>query len=234
MGKFSLAIALLAVSAVANAVPVVVVVHNQTSSGGTVSTLITDGSHVTGISPPSDATFDWDGTTLTSTGLYTAVSSLGSSPFSSVILSDELVDLAIDTSTGTASATSYTCVEGTFLAAVGGNGCGDYSLGPNFVDESTLTYSGTDVTLVLGGDDGPFEGATAPEPRSIAAYDFGTVEITGVDGLTPGDLVIIGNGIPVGTPGGTAITFQVVPVPAAVWLFGSALGLLGWVRRRAA
>jgi len=23
-----------------------------------------------------------------------------------------------------------------------------------------------------------------------------------------------------------------VPVPAAVWLFGSALGLLGWVRRR--
>ena len=30
------------------------------------------------------------------------------------------------------------------------------------------------------------------------------------------------------------ISFSVVPVPAAVWLFGSALGLLGWVRRRAA
>ena len=27
---------------------------------------------------------------------------------------------------------------------------------------------------------------------------------------------------------------QVVPVPAAVWLFGSALGLLGWARRRSA
>jgi len=29
-------------------------------------------------------------------------------------------------------------------------------------------------------------------------------------------------------------TTEVVPVPAAVWLFGSALGLLGWMRRRAA
>lgn len=29
-------------------------------------------------------------------------------------------------------------------------------------------------------------------------------------------------------------TATLVPVPAAVWLFGSALGLLGWVRRKAA
>jgi len=28
------------------------------------------------------------------------------------------------------------------------------------------------------------------------------------------------------------LTYQVVPVPAAAWLFGSAIGLLGWVRRR--
>jgi hypothetical protein len=30
-----------------------------------------------------------------------------------------------------------------------------------------------------------------------------------------------------------AVQGGVVPVPAAVWLFGSALGLLGWIRRRA-
>ncbi len=29
------------------------------------------------------------------------------------------------------------------------------------------------------------------------------------------------------------LVYQVVPVPAAVWLFGSALGLLGWVKRKA-
>ena len=31
---------------------------------------------------------------------------------------------------------------------------------------------------------------------------------------------------------GVGITVNPVPVPAAVWLFGSALGLLGWMRRR--
>jgi len=43
------------------------------------------------------------------------------------------------------------------------------------------------------------------------------------------------------TPSGGAIflddaslTVTPIPVPAAVWLFGSALGLLGWMRRRAA
>lgn len=44
-----------------------------------------------------------------------------------------------------------------------------------------------------------------------------------------------------GGPGGTPevlfltadnLTVRVVPIPAAVWLFGSALGLLGWLRRR--
>lgn len=29
------------------------------------------------------------------------------------------------------------------------------------------------------------------------------------------------------------LTYDVVPVPAAAWLFGSAIGLMGWLRRRA-
>ena len=32
--------------------------------------------------------------------------------------------------------------------------------------------------------------------------------------------------------GGVALEVSVIPVPAAVWLFGSALGALGWVKRR--
>lgn len=32
----------------------------------------------------------------------------------------------------------------------------------------------------------------------------------------------------------SAIEVQIVPIPAAFWLFGSALGLVGWMRRKAA
>lgn len=36
------------------------------------------------------------------------------------------------------------------------------------------------------------------------------------------------------TPGGSESIGGVVPIPGAVWLFGSALGVLGWLRRRSA
>lgn len=39
-------------------------------------------------------------------------------------------------------------------------------------------------------------------------------------------------GLPPGPPNNIPPPFTVIPVPAAVWLFGSALGLLCWVRRR--
>ena len=32
--------------------------------------------------------------------------------------------------------------------------------------------------------------------------------------------------------GGDVLSIAVIPIPPAVWLFGSALGLLGWLRRR--
>lgn len=237
MKKVILALALFAASAAANAITVTLLTHNQTAGSGTISTLITDGSHIQG-QPASTAIFDWDGSTLTSTGLYSAVSSLGSSPYSATILNDQITDLSISTGGtpgGTAGATAYSCAEGTFLAGVGANGCGGYTFGANYMDDSTTVWGpGTAVSQTLGGDDVLTSG-----PRTISAFDLGFDGFSGVDGLTPGDLVFIGNGIALGGTGptlggGELMTFQVVPVPAAAWLFGSALGLLGWARRRAA
>jgi hypothetical protein len=229
MGKVILAMALLAASTAANAIGVTLLVHNQTSSSGTISTLITNGSHSSGAVGPSTATFDWDGTTLTATGYYSATSSLGSSPYGPSVLSDSITDLSINTGTTSAGATAYACVEGTFLAGVGANGCGGYNLGPNYADESTTVWGpGTATSQTINGDDG-----ITGTLRTIAAYDFGTVTlISGASTTAPGAIFSIGNGISLGTPSGEAMKFTVVPVPAAVWLFGSALGLLGWARRR--
>ncbi|MFQ5635587.1 MAG: hypothetical protein ACE5G3_09705, partial [Gammaproteobacteria bacterium] len=71
--RAALAMTLIGLSTVANAVQVMLITHNQASGSGTVSTLITDGSWVgtsgTNSRPgPTTAVWDWDGTTLTSTG----------------------------------------------------------------------------------------------------------------------------------------------------------------------
>ena len=54
--------------------------------------------------------------------------------------------------------------------------------------------------------------------------------------LAPGTYVLEIRGIVSGTVSGSyggALNLAPIPVPAAVWLLGSALGVLGWIRRRA-
>ena len=194
---------MMALSSAAQAVNLLLLTHNQTSGGGAVSTLITDGSHVSGLAPASTVTWDWDGTTLTSAGRYSAVSSIGSSPTASTVLSDQITDLSIDTTAGTASATSYACLEGTFLADVGASGCGGHNLGANYASESTTTWGpGLALSRVIGGDDV----ATGPQ-RDIAAYDFGEIQGS-AENLN--DVLFIGNGIDVGIPGGELLSFAVI------------------------
>jgi len=71
------------------------------------------------------------------------------------------------------------------------------------------------------------------------SHDNGNSLITVTNGI--GDLSVIGasNVLNFNDQAGATdnyyisqLEMQVVPVPAAVWLFGSALGLLGWSRRR--
>lgn len=226
--KVLLGIILVAFCSAANAVQVLLVSHEYTSISGFVNVYITDGSsHL----PPSTAVWDWDGTTLSSTGTYNGSLYYANNPAGSAVTGDTIVNLSINTATSTATAASFRCTEGTFLSSVGASGCGNYSFGTNFINESTTTWGpGTNVSQILGGDD-----VSGGPAGSIADYGYGLMGFSGT-GMNVGDFVMLGNGIAIGTADAELMTFEVVasalPEPAVVLLFGSSLGLIGWMRRK--
>jgi len=131
---------------------------------------------------------------------------------------------------GAAAASSYSCVEGNFGAGVGASICGNYLLGANFANESTTTWGpGIAASRTIGGDDiaaGPQQTITSLNGLNTISWVGSSLVLanktcTGVCTTTAG-----------GFNNGQQWSFTVVPVPAAVWLFGSALGLLGIARRR--
>jgi hypothetical protein len=132
---------------------------------------------------------------------------------------------------GAASASTYSCTEGNFGGNVGASICGNYVFGANFFSESTTTWGpGTAVSRTIGGDDG-----AAGAQQSIASLNsMATVSWVGTS-------LVLRNATCNSTNcngttsfnNGQQWTLATVPVPAAVWLFGSALGILGVARRRA-
>ena len=252
----SVSVALLAVSGVASAVSLELVADNTRSSSGTLSYQVykscTPASNVAGTGcstfgsmwqvtngvTGSTATWAWDGTTLAATGTFQSTSHLSSNPAASAVVSD---NLNINTSTMTTTAASYNCIEGNFLANVGANGCLNTLTGGNFVNESSGIYNvggnAACVNRTIGGDDtsgGNTRGLTTMAAgggcdATDGAYDLWTIvsDNTGIGGQ-----LILSNGIATTAAGTHYMTFNVVPVPAAVWLFGSALGLMGVARRR--
>ncbi|MCK6370276.1 MAG: hypothetical protein L6Q83_02945, partial [Gammaproteobacteria bacterium] len=249
----------------ANAITVNLVAHNQRSSSGTLSTLKWATCAPTGATNPclstnsgttggawslanatgSTATWDWNPATgvLTSSGLFQTTSFVSSNANGSPVISDKVVDMVIDTTNDTTTATSYNCVEGTFLAGVGAHGCANVSLGDDTVYDSAVVYNvgggANCVQRTLGGDD-----VSTGNPRSLAstaggggcdpgdgAFNLWTV----VSYTGPGGELIVSNGIDIATAGTNYLTFQVVPLPAAAWLLAPAvLAAARFSRRRKA
>lgn len=121
-----------------------------------------------------------------------------------------------------AGSTAYECVSGGFGSVVGATMCGNYLWGDNYIDESSITYSGLGWTRTMGGDD-----VIAGNPQTILDYNL---LVTNWDGQT-----LTLESADWTSSGGTAglqMNFSVIPVPAAAWLFGSALGLMALARRR--
>ena len=94
--------------------------------------------------------------------------------------------------------------------------------GSSFGGTSYTAYSvGSQSQLFLGN--GSYDLFLGFTPLTNAG---GTSSITGF-----GEQVF--GGAPLRPITGGSLTASVVPIPAAAWLFGSALGVLGWIRRKA-
>ncbi|MCK6372436.1 MAG: hypothetical protein L6Q83_14130, partial [Gammaproteobacteria bacterium] len=143
----------------------------------------------------------------------------------SPVISDKVVDLVIDTTNDTTTATSYDCVEGTFLISVGAHGCANVDVGDNFLYDSSVIYNvGGDANCVqrtLGVDD-----VDTGSPRTLAdtaggggcdpgagAFNLWTVV---EDNTATGGQLIISNNVPIADAGTNYLTFQVVTAPDAV------------------
>jgi hypothetical protein len=141
-----------------------------------------------------------------------------------------------------ATATSFSCNEGNYGDAVGVSVCGGYNFGSNSVNNSSTTWGpGTAFARTLGGDD---MALSAPLlQQSISYYDaFTTVSWVGTTLVLSNAVcnpAAPGNASGCATLGGYnwgyrwTLSTHLVPVPPAVWLFGSALAALGVARNRA-
>lgn len=134
--------------------------------------------------------WDWNGTTLSMTGTLIGASYIASNVNSSggTIIADKVVDLSITPGTSTTTAASYECIEGLFIASVGGNACKNTALGNNGTDDTTTVWNAGGnvlcVTEVINDDDYSLVeyGAPTPVPTGYPTpgYDHGTPEARGL------------------------------------------------------
>lgn len=233
------ALAALVLIDAAQAYPVRMVAVNQ-RSGATLSTLKWSGcttyTAATGcINPantnlsnmgvtPSTAVWDWNPTTgvLSMTGMFNAASTLGSSgsAVANTVIGDKATDMVIDTVNQTTTAASYNCLEGSFLAGVGANGCLNLSLGDNGVLDSTVLYN-------VGGNASCVQRTVNPDDQSTGNVRT-LADTTGGGGCDAGDgafnmwtvvqddtatggNLVVSNGIPITDAGTSYLTFVRAP-----------------------
>ena len=171
-------------------------------------------------------TYDTASDIVTGSGLYSEFTQIIAVP--GQLFTHHVTNLVIG-GNGAAGATTYSCVEGSFGGSVGASLCGNYNFGTDGMNNSSTTWGpGIAFARTMGGDDK----SIGPQQDVNSNYD-GMSSTSDYLGSWNGTTLVMSNMVSAMT--GSNIKFMVanpVPVPAAVWLFGSALGLLGWARRR--
>ena len=114
-----------------------------------------------------------------------------------------------------------------------GAGTAFASLGRINVDNAILAVGGnpSTTTLVQDSQNLLFSSFATPIPGVVVPPAFGPFNPNAI-GEYNFYIGFTANNLPAWT-GTVGIDVNVVPVPAAVWLFGSGIGLLAWLRRRA-
>jgi hypothetical protein len=121
-----------------------------------------------------------------------------------------------------AGSTAYECISGGFGNMVGANMCGNYLFGDDYVDDSSIVYSGLGWTRTMGGDD-----AIAGDAQTILDYNLLVTNWDGQYLTLESPEWTAANGT-----AGLQMNFSAVPLPATVWLLATALGLFGLSARR--
>ena len=182
-----------------------------------------------GGTPWLTAVFDDGGSAGSVTLTMTVAGTIGGSDISELYFNldpaMDVTDLTITRTGGTGPAGGNIDVaQGTDAHQADGDGLYDIFMdlppppgNDKFEAGETLTFSITDVATLITASS--FNFLSTPGPGESNAGPFlaaAHVQSTGTDG-NDSDWIA---------------PSAVVPVPAAAWLFGSALGLLGWARRR--
>ena len=228
MSRIFIAAVLLVASAAANAVPATL----NTVLAGRADFPSSPFTILSGSALDAEA-WEWDGTTVSTDGVLNAGVAINNTPLFNDVITGMI------NGNGTADAAGFSCVDGLFATLFGVSVCGGYNFGDNGMNESTFTYDEAGLTWsrTIGGDD-----FITDDPRDITGWDMTASVMGNLLILETADYFSMEDGPcvdemdePTGLcdSAGLRMEFTIVPVPAAVWLFGSALGLLGWVRRRA-